>query len=166
MPTELQNPAYQHLLINHLPITGLAFATVFLGVSLLMRNRGAQCLALALVCLSAASMVIVMRTGHEAFEELRTLVDDPGADAMDAHMHRAEKATPAYYVLAGLAAIATFTPKRWPRTALGLTISGVVLALVCLGLSVWIAQAAGPIRHAELRPGASTPAASPEHQHP
>ena len=115
MPPEFQIPAYQHLLLNHIPITGLAVAALFLGVSLLMRNRPGQILALSLICLVAASMVIVNRTGHEAFEQMRTLVDDPGADSMDLHLDRAEKVTPVFYALAVVALLAALVPKRWPR---------------------------------------------------
>ncbi len=42
-------PAYQHLLINHVPIIGLAFAALSLVISLLIRSRPAQWIALALV---------------------------------------------------------------------------------------------------------------------
>jgi hypothetical protein len=130
-----------------------------------MRNRPGQILALLLICLVAASMVIVNRTGHEAFEQMRTLVDDPGADSMDLHLDRAEKVTPVFYALAVVALLAALVPKRWPRTALGLTIGGFILALACFGASAWIAKAAGPIRHSELREPQAKPAAPPEHQH-
>lgn len=163
MLPELDNPAYRHLLINHIPIVGLAFSAVSLGVALLIRNRPAQILALALVCFSAASMVVVNRTGHEAFEQLRTLVDDPGADWMDAHLDRAETATPAFYALAALALAAALLPKRWPRVAFALTLTSLILALVCVGLSGWIAKAGGQIRHTELRATAVTPAPASEH---
>jgi len=163
MLLDLQNPAYRHLLINHIPIVGLAFSVLSLGVALLMRNRPAQILALALVCFSAASMVVVNRTGHEAFEQLRTWVDDPGADWMDAHLDRAEKATPVFYVLAVLALVAALFPKRWPRVALALTLGSLILALVCFGFSGWIAKAGGQIRHPELRASAATPPPASDH---
>jgi hypothetical protein len=162
---ELEIPAYRHLLINHIPIIGLAFAALSLGVALLLRNRPAQLIALGLVCVSAASMVVVNRTGHEAFEQLRTLVDDPGADWMDAHLDRAEKATPAFYALVVLAVVAALLPKRWPRVTLALTIGSFILALVCFGLSGWIAKSGGPIRHSELRASATTPPAVPSDHH-
>jgi hypothetical protein len=165
MPPELQIPAYRHLLINHIPIIGLAFAALSLGVALLMRNRPAQLLALGLVCLSASSMVVVNRTGHEAFEQLRTLVDDPGADWMDVHLDRAEKATPVFYALAVLAVVAALLPKRWPRIVLALTIGSFILALVCLVLSAWIAKSGGQIRHPELRASAATTPAPSDHHH-
>ncbi|HYR58906.1 MAG TPA: hypothetical protein VEO95_09765 [Chthoniobacteraceae bacterium] len=165
MPPELQIPAYQHLLINHIPIIGLAFAALSLGVALLMRNRPAQLIALGLVCVSAASMVVVNRTGHEAFEQLRTLVDDPGAPWMDAHLDRAEKATPVFYALAVLALVAALLPRRWPRIVVALTVGSFVLALVCFGLSAWIAKAGGQIRHPELRASAAPSPAPSEHHH-
>jgi hypothetical protein len=153
MLSELSNPCYQHLLINHLPIVGLAFAVIALCGALVIRNRPSQRLALGLVVIASASIWAVNRTGHEAYEEMRRYVDDPGADWMDAHMDRAEAAESAYYALAVLALVASLIPQKWPRTALSLTIGSLVLGLVCVGLSGWIAKAGGQIRHSEVRQG-------------
>jgi len=65
MPPEFSSPAYQHLLINHVPIVGLAFAVLSLMAALIMASRPAQWIALALVALASASVVAVNWTGEK-----------------------------------------------------------------------------------------------------
>ena len=130
-----------------------------------MRNRPAQILALGLVCIASVSLWLVNYTGHEAFEQLRTLVDEPGADWMDAHLDRAESAKWAFYALAALAAAAALVPLRWPRAAFPITIAAFVLGVICIGLSGWIAKAGGPIRHSEFRFGAAPSTEQTAHEH-
>lgn len=150
---ELSSPTYQHMLINHVPIIGLAFAVLTLAAALVLRNHTARLIALGLIFLASGSMWAVNHTGHGAYEVMRAVVDDPGTDWMDAHMDHAEAAEPAFYALAALTLVACLLPLRWPRTALPLACGSLVLGLVCLGLSGWIAKAGGQIRHSELRHG-------------
>jgi hypothetical protein len=146
------NPAYRHLLINHLPILGLAVGALALFISLLCRRRIAQIPALIVIFLMAASAVPVHRTGEQAYKQVRHVADEPGADWLDLHSDRADQGMPAFYVLAGITLIALVVPLKWPRT--GLPLSGLTLfaAIACIGVGGWIAQAGGPIMHIELRP--------------
>ena len=48
-------PEHLHVLLNHLPLVGLVVAVVVLVVALLLRNRPATILALALVGLLAGT---------------------------------------------------------------------------------------------------------------
>lgn len=154
-----------HVLINHLPVIGLAMGILALTLALLMRSRPAQIVALVLVLVSAASAWPVNFTGLRAYEALRGIVDDESADWLDAHFDRAGKFAPAFYALAVLAAAALLAPRKWPRTALPLAIATLVLAVACEGASGWIALAGGQIRHPEFRSGPPPSEPTQPHTH-
>ena len=151
---EWANPAYRHLLINHLPIIGLAAGALALFIAIVMRSRAAQIPALFVILLMAASAFPVHRTGEQAYKPVRHLADDAGAEWLDLHSDRADSGMPAFYILTGLALIALVVPLKWPRTALPLAILIFLGSVACVGVGGWIAQAGGPIMHAELRPAA------------
>ena len=148
------------MLLNHLPVVGLAMGVLALALALLLHSRPAQIVALILVFLAAASAWPVNFTGQRAYETVRALTDDAGTDWLDAHMERAEKVAPAFYALAALAAAALLAPRKWPRATLPLALATLALAVVCAGASGWIALAGGQIRHPEFRtaPPPSEPA--------
>jgi len=70
-------------------------------------------------------------------------------------MDRAEKTISAFYVLACTAMAGLLVPLKWPKTSLPLTALALLLALICFGLGVYIAQEGGRVRHQEFRPGES-----------
>jgi hypothetical protein len=150
---ELQaNPAYRHLLINHLPIIGLAAGALALFIAIFLRSRAAHIPALVVILLMAASAVPVHRTGEQAYKPVRHIADDAGADWLDLHSDRADRGMPAFYILAGLSLVALVLPFKWPKTSLPLSLLVLLGAIACLGVGGWIAQAGGPIMHPELRP--------------
>ena len=54
MIAHLSKPEYVHVLLNPLPVYGLAVATLALVIALLLKTRAVRVTALALVILSAA----------------------------------------------------------------------------------------------------------------
>jgi hypothetical protein len=151
---EFDNPAYRHLLINHLPILGLAAGMLALFVGMFLRGRAAKIPGLIVILVMAASAFPVYETGEQAYRPIRRIADDTGVDWLDAHMDRADQGVRAFYALAGLALVALVLPIKWPRSGLPLAILTLLGALACLGIGGWIAQAGGPIMHTELRPAA------------
>ena len=153
MPDEIfGKPGYLHVLLNHLPIYGLAIAALGLLIALVLRSRPAQVTALLLVLVTAISAWPVAATGKRSYKAVRGIVDDDGADWLDEHMERAERWVPVFYVLAGLASAGLVIPRRWPRSATPLAIATLLLAGGCFGLAGYIAYAGGKIRHPEFRP--------------
>ena len=108
-------------------------------------------MGLILVLIAAASAWPVNLTGHRAYKPIRGMVDDAGADWLDAHMERADKGAPAFYALALFAAASLVLPHKWPRTTRPLAITTFVLGLFCVGAGGWIALAGGGVRHPEFR---------------
>lgn len=166
MTEQLFNPAYQHLLINHLPIMGIAMGLVGMGVAFVLRQRTGFIPALVILFIAGVSAWPVYVTGSAAYKPIRRMADDAGIDWLDIHMERADQSIWAFYVLAVVAAVALVAPRKWPQTSLPLAILTTVIALGGLGVAGWIAEAGGKVRHPEFRPsGASPPEISETHDH-
>jgi len=148
---DLQQPEYLHVLLNPIPLYGLAFALFGLIAATYLRSRGGQLAALVLVFASAIFVWPVVRQGDLAYNPVLSMADENGQAWLKAHVHRADQLVWIYYTLAGLAAAAIFVPKKWPRTALPLVIVTMLLAFVSLGAGAYISHAGGKIRHREFR---------------
>jgi hypothetical protein len=148
MSPEWSSPAYQHV-----PLVGLAFAELALIAALVVRNRVAQCIALALVLIASGSVAAVNWTGHQAYKQVRALTDDAGSDWLDEHFDRGDKAAPVFYVLAALAVAAFLAPQRWPRSGAQLGWLVALVTIACIAAAAWVAKAGGQVRHGEFRSG-------------
>lgn len=148
---DLQQPEYLHVLLNPLPVYGLAVALFGLITATYLQSRGAQLTALVLVFATAASAWPVRHYGDAAYDRVLSMSDEAGQAWLDAHAHRADNLVWAFYVLALLAAAAIFIPKKWPRTAAPLALATIIAAAACLGVGSYIAYAGGKIRHREFR---------------
>jgi disulfide bond formation protein DsbB len=148
---DLRQPEYVHVLINPLPVYGLALGLVGLIVALLLRSRPAQVTALVLIFIAAASAWPVAYYGGEAYDRVLAMADNDGQAWLDAHENRADKFICFYYALAVVSLVAIIAPRKWPKSALPLTITTLLLAAVSLGAGGYIAYAGGRIRHREFR---------------
>jgi hypothetical protein len=148
---DLQQPEYIHVLINPLPVYGLAIAMIGLVIGLFLRSRPAQVTALVLIFIAAASAWPVAHYGGEASDRVQAMADDDGQAWLDAHEHRADQLVGFFYALAALSLLTLVLPKKWPKSALPLTIATLLLAAISLGAGGYIAYAGGKIRHREFR---------------
>ena len=163
----LKKPEYLHVVLNHLVIYGTILGALALAVSLILRSRAAQITALIITLIAATSAYPVLVSGQRAYKTIRGVADDTGAEALDEHMDRAEKTIGLFYLLALAALAGLLMPIKWPRMGPPLTATTLVLALACFGVSLYIAQEGGQIRHPEFRPGetSETPKPSSESHH-
>jgi hypothetical protein len=148
----LKKPEYIHIVLNHLPIYGTILGALALAVSLMLRSRAAQITALILALIAGVSAYPVLVSGQRAYKTIRGLSDDAGADWLDEHMDRAEKTIAAFYFLAALALAGLLIPIKWPKSAFPLAALTLVVAILCSGIAVYIAQPGGRVRHPEFRP--------------
>jgi hypothetical protein len=147
----LQNPAYRHMLLNHVPIIGLFMALVVLSAGLLARQASLLFTGLALVALTAGASIPVARYGDAAYPAIYDTLDGYGRDWLDYHAALAETWLPLLYANAALALVALIVCIARPRL---LQWAGALVALVTLaglvGATV-VARAGGKIQHPEFR---------------
>ena len=160
----LKKPEYIHVVLNHLPIYGTMLGALALAISLILRSRAAQITALILTLIAGASAYPVFVTGQRSYKTIRGVSDDAGADWLDEHMDRAEKMIGVFYFLAALAIAGLLVPIKWPKSAFPLAALTLVVAILCSGIAVYIAQPGGRVRHPEFRTS-DTPAPSTEMHH-
>jgi hypothetical protein len=150
----LKQPEYVHVLLNPLPIYGLALGALALAISMILRNRRAQITALILVFIGAGSTIPVIHYGDAGYDVVESEMSSDQADAwLDAHGQRALRAVPAFDALIALSLIALFVPWKWPKSALVLNSLTLALAIVDFGLAGWIGYAGGQAMHKEFRSG-------------
>ncbi len=155
---DLQQPEYIHVLLNPLPVYGLATGLIGLIVALFLRSRHAQITAFVLIFIAGASVWPVMHYGEQAFDRVLSMTDSDGEAWLKAHEQRADKFEYVFYALALIAAAAIVVPKKWPATATPLAVATLIVALASLGAGEYIAYAGGRIRHREFRTAPPPPA--------
>jgi dolichol kinase len=148
---DLRQPEYIHVLINPLPVYGLAMGLLGLIVALFSKSRRAQIVTLIIVVIAAASAWPVYEFGEQAYNRVLTMADEPGQAWLDEHKDRGEDLIWFFYTLAVLSAIALFAPRIWPPSATPLVIAVILLGIVTLGCGGYIAYTGGKIRHREFR---------------
>jgi len=144
-------PEYIHVLINPVPVYGLAMAWLGLLAAIIMRSRAGQVTALALVFISAASAWPVAHYGEAAEDRVIALADDDGQAWLAEHAHRADNLIYVFYALAIVSATAIIAPRKWPTSGPALALATLILATAALGAGGYIAYAGGKIRHREFR---------------
>lgn len=157
-------PEYVHVLINPMPVYGMAMGILALGAALLLENKTAQTIGLGLVILAAASAWPVVHYGQNAYKQIRGLADEPGQDALDKHMERADKLILVFYATALLGVVALVSQRKFPNAAVPLAAATLLAAIASLGAGGWISKAGGQIRHSEFRQG-QMPATTDQHDH-
>ena len=146
-----QQPEYLHVLLNPLPIYGLAMGLIGLLLALALRSRSAQIVALSLIFLSAAAAWPVFELGEKAYNNILSLADDDGRKWLQTHEDRAEQFVYFFHGLAILSGIAIVAPLRWPKFSVPLALAVLLLGIAVVGMGGYIAHAGGKIRHREFR---------------
>lgn len=162
---DLSQPEYVHVLINPLPVYGLAIGVLGLVIGLCLRSRPAQVTALLLILLCGAIAWPVGHYGEEGYDRALSLSDDQGQAWLKVHAQRADQFIKYFYALAAVAAAAVLAPLRWPKAALSLTVITLVLAGAVLAMGGYIGYAGGKVRHREFRnePAPVVPVGQDEH---
>ena len=142
---------YLHVLINPLPVYGGLLAVLLLGAAMILKNRPAQLLGLALMIVSAGSAWPTYLTGERAYQKVYLIADSDGQRLLDEHKQRAEKLIWVFYVVAAVALAAALRPPKVPKAASPLVWLTLIIAVISLGIGGWIAKAGGQIRHPEFR---------------
>jgi hypothetical protein len=145
-----------HLILNHVPVIGLVFVLIVLGVALWRRSAEMTKLGLSAMTTLAVVTGAVFWTGEPAEEAVEDL-----AGVAEPLIHAHEEAALTALIAIGVAgAIAAWllwrlrsrqqVPRWVATTAFGLT-------LVAGGFMGWTAYLGGQIRHTEVRSVEATP---------
>lgn len=148
---DFRQPEYLHVLLNPLPVYGLAIGLIGLILALILRSRPAQIATLAMVLISTASAWPVYDLGQDAYNPVLSMENETGGAWLDAHKERAERLIYFFYALAVLSAVAIAAPFKWPKSSLPLALSVAIFSAPVLGMGGYIAYAGGKIRHREFR---------------
>jgi hypothetical protein len=157
----LSQPEYVHVLINPIPIYGLAFGIVALIVGLFLRSRAALLPGLIAILIGAAAAWPVFEFGEESYDRVYSMENTEGEAWLNTHQHRAERLIYIFYALAVIALVAILAPIKWRSAALPLAIVTLIVGLGALGAGGWIAYAGGKIRHKEFRRADEPPPLGP-----
>ena len=161
----LSDPEYLHILINPLPVYGLAVGVLALALALVLRNQSVTVAAVVLVFVCALSAWPTYYYGEAAYDRVKAMSDPAGEQWLDEHMARGEKMIWLFYVLAGVAALGVGAVLKWPRTSFAITVGTLVLGGAILGTGGYIAYAGGHVRHKEFRFEPPPQARAEEHHH-
>jgi hypothetical protein len=157
-------PEYVHVLLNPLPIYGLAAGIVILAAAMIARSKAARNIALAVIVLTSASAWPVRHYGQSAYEDIRGISDEPGQAWLDEHMARAENFIYVFYATALLGIAALASQRKFPKSATPLALATMIAGAASVGVGGWIGKAGGQIRHPEFRGhGAPSTNAAPHH---
>jgi hypothetical protein len=155
------NATHFHLLLNHLPVLGIAFGLGLLVFGLWQRSTELKKTALGIFVLVALATVPVYLTGEPAEDGVEKL---PGVSKPFMEQH--EEAASVGFIAAGVLGIASLAGLIWFRHGRALPIwygrSTVGGALVVGILMAWVANLGGQIRHTEIRGNTSPPASVAE----
>jgi hypothetical protein len=161
----LNDPEYLHVLINPLPVYGLAIGVLALVLALVLRGRRVAISALVMVFVTALSAWPTYHYGEVGYDRVKALSDPAGEQWLDEHMARGEKLIWAFYVLAAISAAGIGIITRWPRTTTIVSITNLALAIGTLGIGGYVAYPGGHVRHREFRFESPPPAREEYRRH-
>jgi hypothetical protein len=87
---DLRQPEYIHVLINPLPVYGLAMGLLGLIIAFFLRSRSAQVATLVIVLICAASAWPVYEFGKQAKDRVLSMENEVGGAWLEEHEGRAE----------------------------------------------------------------------------
>jgi len=147
----LSNPEYLHVLLNPLPIYGLAAGLLGLVIAMISRVPAARVTALAVIFVSTLAAWPVYHYGEAAYDRVLSMADSDGGKWLEEHQRRGEQLIYVFYAVAALAALALGAERFAPGAAVPLALTTVLLSSATLIAGGYIATAGGRIRHREYR---------------
>ncbi|MBU6398680.1 MAG: hypothetical protein KGS61_00045 [Verrucomicrobia bacterium] len=142
--------AHWHLLLNHLPVLGLALGVGWLAVAVGQRSRHWERLGLETLVVVAILTIPTYLTGKPAAAFIQPL--DGAAQALiDRHEETAQLASAATLLLGLLALAGRLGFHRAQAFHPWFTLTVLTLGLIAVGLMAWTANLGGQVRHPEIR---------------
>lgn len=157
MGNTLLAPDHLHVLVNHLPIIGIAATMIPLIYAIILREKHTLIVSFLMCLIFGGSIVVVMGTGDDASEDidhgsrLGTLLDTQGRQWLHIHEERADKGAIVLYLTAGSGLLGLLSLWKFPKFSFPLGALSLLLCVASVAAMFWVAQAGGNIRHPEFR---------------
>ncbi len=138
-----------HLLLNHIPVIGTAFALLLLAWGMLRKQDAITKIALVAFVILALLAIPTFLTGDPAEDVVAKL---PGVTkaAIERHDNAAGVALTAMEVLGGISLLGLIFFRRAPRLPQAFTTVALLAGIVVGGLMAYTANLGGQIRHSEI----------------
>jgi hypothetical protein len=162
----IMTPEHLHLILNHVPIFGMACALLPLGVGIALKKKDMLLVGLILATASIWMTGPVMGTGESAHHkylegEVRPYLDPDVDDYLHAHEERAEVGSKIMYAAAVLALVSLVIYFKKPDWVYGVSTALWVVGLLSILAGAWIAESGGKIRRVDFRGAAEQSAPAP-----
>ena len=147
----LADPAYRHVLLNHIPVIGLMIAWLVLATGLLLRQTPLLFTGLTLIAITAGISVPVANYGDAAYPAIYDILDGHSRDWLDYHAEVADTWLPLLYATSAFAITAIIISWARLRWLPWVSLATALLTLVAIGGVSVVASAGGKIQHPEFR---------------
>ena len=149
------NPAHWHLILNHVPVLGMAFGLALVGRALLRKSEELKKMSLGFFIIIALLAIPAYLTGEPAEELVENL---PGVSKASIEQHEeAAQVAFAGVLIVGAAALGGLIFFRRGRSPNWLSVIVFALSLIVFVLMARAANLGGLIRHTEIRPDFQSP---------
>ena len=138
-----------HLMLNHIPVIGVAVPITLLLTDSVRKSRKLEWLSLQMFVVFSLLTIPVYLTGSPAHRQMRKM-PEISQDAIQRHCNAADFA---FWTMEGLGAFSLFALYKFRSSEAvppPLTAALLGLALLTLGLMIWVANLGGKIRHSEI----------------
>jgi len=151
MMHHMSQPEYVHVLLNPMPLYGMAAGAFLLVWSRIRHPEEFPEGVLIWIILVAIITGLAVYFGERGLENVGVIADAHGNRWLARHKERAETLMYIFYLTGFSALGALFTQRRNPLVALRLVWLTLLLTFVSMGAASWISHAGGQVMHAEFR---------------
>ena len=145
------NPAHWHLMLNHIPVVGMAFGLALVSLALLRKSEELKRISLGFLIVIALLAIPVYLTGEPA-EELVENLPGVSKSSIDQHEEAAQVAFAGVLVVGAAALGGLIFSRRRKLVSNWFSLIVLVLSLIVFALMARTANLGGLIQHAEIRP--------------
>jgi len=158
--SQLKQPEYVHVLLNHWPLEGMAAGVFILLMALMFGRERERRGALVWLTIISVATWMTIRSGQGGYDRVSAMSTPEAHAWLDLHADRAKDWAFVFY-LSGAAALASLLTRQREKLSRRLAFLTFALGVVSIGLAGWISHAGGQIRHSEFRDGPPPFAARP-----
>lgn len=147
----MMNAAHLHLVLNHIPLIGSAFAILVLLIGIFKKSDDVKKVSVILIILTALITIPVYLTGDKAQEKIEGNYEDVDEDYIDAHEDFAQYSFYVMDLTGAFAILALFLYRKPKQLSNSFVYFLIALMLLVNGMMAYTAYLGGKIHHPEIR---------------